>query len=366
VTLICFVRGQGAEEELCSRNTMKEQRRYLPSSSSLPSETASSLSSSTPRKEEEVFDDPKTWTNYPVYFCRSPTMMKEMNSNATTSSSLPLNTVIPFETQHFKGKMFFRILKQQENDEYFLKDGRQRLYQVVVQGQFTSSDIKFSDVYIGAKYDKPFEGIPLRDSFLLQKIQHFIQRINPGMIFDISADRPRIMTPIGSCQKFSINEPGQEPDLLSDDCLRNGITENTTIIGSFTSIQERRAQLSDPSQAKNYQFDPSLVYTFEIYDHMINFATYKQHFSKLVKIDLSNKLNGQPLSITAMVINKGGEEDHILYDFHVWHERLMKAVKAKNNNNNNNNKSKMKQQVSSFNKRNFTTMKTEDSDLMDG
>jgi hypothetical protein len=298
-------------------------------------------------------------------------MMKEMNTSSTkttttttttNSTSLPLNTVIPFETQHFKGKIFFRIRKRQEDDEYFLKDGRQRLYQVVVQGQFTTP-VKFSDVYIGAKYDRPFEGIPLRDSFLLQKIQHFIQRINPGMIFDISANRPKIMTPIGSCQKFSINEPGREPDLLSDDCLRNGITENTTMIGSFTSIQERRTQLSDPDQAKNYQFDPSLVYTFEIYDHTINFATYKQHFSKFVKIDLSNKLNGQPLSITGVVINKGGGEDHILYDFHVWHEQLMKAVKAKNNNNNN----KTKQQLSSFNKRNFTTMKTEDSDLiMDG
>ena len=46
-------------------------------------------------------------------------------------------------------------------------------------------------------------------------------------------------------------------------------------------------------------------------------------------MDLANKLNGQPLTLTALVVpyhngnNRDYEGETILYDFQVWHECLL-------------------------------------------
>jgi hypothetical protein len=267
-----------------------------------------------------------------------PMPTKETSSDDDSllpTPSLPLGQAIPFQTDLFDGKLLFRVrgMNGQNEMAYFTKNNRRRLYQVIVQGRFLNANITFGDVYIGAKYDKPFEGIPLRNSSLMKAVQTFLQKINPGMIFDINADRPKIMTPIGSCQKLRVDVPGTEPHITSEDCLRHGIVENTTLLTrndgeSFTSVADRRRQLTDPKVASQITFNPSLVYTFEIYDHTIDFANYKQRFSSLVKIDLSNKLNGQPLSISAMVV-QGDEEGTVLYDFQVWHERLIASINKK-------------------------------------
>ncbi|KAL3909181.1 MAG: hypothetical protein SGILL_008186, partial [Bacillariaceae sp.] len=117
-------------------------------------------------------------------------------------SCLLLDEVIPFETDLFHGKILFRVRgvppqdksRRELHDVYFAN--RKRLYQVVIQGQFQQqrnddgSIITFADLFIGARYDQPFDGIPMRQSRLMKRIQTFIQRLNPGMLFDIAADKP--------------------------------------------------------------------------------------------------------------------------------------------------------------------------------
>ena len=286
-------------------------------------------------------NDSTTW-NSSIFFCPAPSMDQEKTENA--SGSLPLNEVVSFETDLFHGKIFFRVRdlppkdeeKKRLHQEYF--DGRKRLYQVVVQGQFQRDDISFRDLFIGARYDKPFDGIPGRKSGIVKKVQEFVKRLTPGMLFDIAADKPRVMAPLGSCQRLSVDKKGQEPSITES---VRGIKENTKLMlrndtdeEPFESSAERRKRIADPDYSTKFKVDPLLVYTFEIYDHTIDFANYKQHFGGFVKVDLTNKLNGQPLALTALMVphqNGNDSEDpykgeEVIYDFQVWHERLVKRA----------------------------------------
>jgi hypothetical protein len=221
------------------------------------------------------------------------------------------------------------------------------------------SYLTFADLLLGATYDRPFIGIPGRKSQLLRMIQGFIEKVNPGMVFDIGADKPKILTALGACQVLRVDRQGYEPDM----CHPHGIVEDTTLmtstIGSvggcntgndknknhqnkkttttttkkdppsvvFTSAKDRRKKLAQPRYSSQFVVDPDLVYTFENYDDTIDLASYHQHFGKgiaSIHVDLADKMNGQPMSTTAMI----KDTDKILFDFHIWHERLWRNVIA--------------------------------------
>jgi hypothetical protein len=290
-------------------------------------------------KHNAKFDDPSTWPHAPVYFCPGPSMT-HVGDDDSRKDSLPLGVAVPFETNLFHGKVLFRIrdipaAHQDEHKKYFSE--RKRLYQVVIQGQFQRDKISFADLFIGARYDRPFTGIPLRKSIIMKSIQSFIKRLTPGMLFDIAADKPRVMAPMGTCQRMCVRRKGEEPDIMN--CTR-GIEEDTQLMfeqeggndeKNFSSPNDRRKRLADPSCSSKFTVDPSLVYTFEIYDHTIDFSKYKQHFGGFVKVKLSNKLSGQPLTLTSLLVPQKHEEgdgdryknEEVVYDFQVWHKELL-------------------------------------------
>jgi hypothetical protein len=45
---------------------------------------------------------------------------------------------------------------------------------------------------------------------------------------------------------------------------------------------------------------PDHVYTFHIWQHLIDFSTYKLSVGSFVNIDLAAVLNGQPLQLTVI------------------------------------------------------------------
>jgi hypothetical protein len=179
-------------------------------------------------------------------------------------------------------------------------------------------------------------GIPRRNSKILHKLQNFVQRLTPGMLLDIAADRPRVVTPLGTCLHLSVNKKGDEPDILAG---MKGIEGNTQLMfrkamggEHFDSPNDRRKRLADPDCSSKFQIDPSLVYTLEIYDHTIHFANYQQCFGGFMKVDLTSRLNGRPLTLTFLMVPDKDEKDKVedlyegqegLYDFQVWHERLV-------------------------------------------
>ena len=79
--------------------------------------------------------------------------------------------------------------------------------------------------------------------YIMRGLKKFMERLNPGMIYDIVPSRsgnsnaanhkPKVLNPIGSVQELSIDYPGNEPDITTvyDEEKDNGMNfENTSLL----------------------------------------------------------------------------------------------------------------------------------------
>jgi hypothetical protein len=279
---------------------------------------------------------PSCWPNGSVYIhANRETVVKTpdasydqnvVNTTTTTTLSptpppLPLGTVVEFESSLFVGKMMLRLkhVTYSDNPEgdcaYF--DGRKRVTQFVVQGQFKQA-INMGDVYDGNQYEKPFANVPKIAETIMKKA---MARIAPGMIMDLTSARPKVLViQASSAQTMRIDPPGDEPDITSRELM-----ENTTLLKgdlTFESATERKKYFSKPKYASQHFYDPNLVYTFEVYQDIIDLGTYQIHLPMGFNVDLAKSLNGQPLSQSAMT-----KQGQFIYDFTIWHERLLRNTK---------------------------------------
>ena len=53
-------------------------------------------------------------------------------------------------------------------------------------------------------------------------------------------------------------------------------------------------------------FDPDYVWTFHIWQHLIDFSTYRLSVGGFMGLDLAHALNGQPLQLTCKDTEVGG------------------------------------------------------------
>ena len=276
--------------------------------------------------------------------------------------TLPLGVPIEFESPIFVGRILIRLKtipsvpQDKDNHRNYFK-GKKRYYQCIVQGKFKQENIKFSDVYFGDVYDKPFVNMPNR--YIMRGLKKFMERLNPGMIYDIVPSRsgnsnaanhkPKVLNPIGSVQELSIDYPGNEPDITTvyEKEEKDGMIENTSLLfrendtkkvdekqaTSFTSRSDRRKQLSKSNIAKDYTFDTDKIYTFHYYDHTADISNYEQDIGGILKVDLTRSLNGQPLSLSALWLKhdgdgkenkEGREQQHqYMYRFEIWHDKIL-------------------------------------------
>lgn len=262
---------------------------------------------------------PSEWPNRPVYL-RAEAETTLQGENDVFS----VGKVLDFETDLFRGKVMIRLEPIVPNAEdcnvdayaaYF--EGRKRFYELVVQGQF-KEELGWDEVYFGDVYSKPLNGVP--NGMLMKLAQKFMQTLSPGMIFDVASDKPRVLTLAGSAQTIRIDTLGEEPEIDGP----VGIVEHTNedLGKKFKTSNERRKYMSKPKNARKYKLDPKKVYTFELYDHSMNFGTYHQHMMG-GKNDMVKIVNGQPLAFACLT-----KDDRYVFRFAVWHERLLESMKA--------------------------------------
>ena len=256
------------------------------------------------------------WPNRPIYFCSHPQIITKKYK---PGEALPLGVPIDFESELFKGCIFLRLRsveplqngqEKKKHNEYF--DGKKRFYQAVIQGQF-KQEFNFSELVLGDFYTRPFHGIPR--GAIVKVYQKFMDSLSPGTVTDIASDTPKVLAPLGSCQILRVDLKGNEPDITG----ANGIQEDTNLLlgKTFPTPQKRRKYLSDPRKSSNYTVNQAHVYTFELYDHTINFGTYNHHIFGNVKINMAQTLNGQALTFSLFT-----RDQRILWKFPVWHETI--------------------------------------------
>jgi len=270
--------------------------------------------------------DVNKWPNRPVYVqagegTRTGTETETGTAQCTlpekgqdSDDVLPIGTPIEFETDLFKGKILFRVKNvktstavAEDLDKYF--KGRRRVKQVVVQGRFKES-FPISDVHFGDVYGKPLNISPI-----VKIASPIFQQLVPGVIIDLASETPKVVAPMaGEAKTLSVDKPGSEPDICS-------ITfeENTLLLGEFDSIYHRKKILRTSQTASEYHYDPSLCFTWEFYDDIIDVAAYAANLPILrTPYSLAYFLNKQPFTFSA--IAKGEKE---IFKFRIYHEILV-------------------------------------------
>lgn len=270
--------------------------------------------------------DTNEWPNGPAYLCAHPEVRTK---DYEPGEALPLGAPVHFESDLFKGSVFLRLRPNETNPDdkaahtaYFHK--KKRLWQVVVQGQF-KEEIDLSDLLLGDFYEKPMVGIP--KGSIMKVYQKFMEAISPGIVMDMISDKPKILTPFGAnTQTMRVDLPGNEPEITA---AAGNMQEDASLLlgkefSSKTSSKSRRKYLSKPKNSSKYKVNPAHVYTFEMYDHSMNFGTYHQHVFGNYKIDMVDSMNGQALAFCLFTRDK-----RIVWKFPLWHERLIEDMKKK-------------------------------------
>jgi hypothetical protein len=72
----------------------------------------------------------------------------------------------------------------------------------------------------------------------------------------------------------------------------------SAVTGAPLSPDKRRKWCDVPKHLDGLVLDTANVWTFHIYQHLIDFSTYKLSVGSFVNIDLAPALNGQPLQLT--------------------------------------------------------------------
>eukprot|EP00597_Dinobryon_sp_UTEXLB2267_P010167 CAMPEP_0170104094 /NCGR_PEP_ID=MMETSP0020_2-20130122/3906_1 /TAXON_ID=98059 /ORGANISM="Dinobryon sp., Strain UTEXLB2267" /LENGTH=775 /DNA_ID=CAMNT_0010327829 /DNA_START=547 /DNA_END=2874 /DNA_ORIENTATION=+ len=279
------------------------------------------------------------WPNEPILLKRSVGMLSARDCNDSKQMEYLLKpltihkagptklSLIPIDNDFFVGKAYIWI--SHLKDTPAVPFPRQRKFQSVVQGQF-KVPVPFSSLYTGQIFQGPFEQLP--NKWVMRAALGLIKKLQPGLQLNLEGDSPFLVSPMASTsQAIVVSEPGTEPDITT---LK--IEENMTLMGSlFDSMtsKQRQAYFSKPQNLSQYTFQPKYVYTFDFYQHLLNFSTFHIDLG-FIKYDFGKTLGARPLQVMAVVWNpveNNGippETPQYLYNFEVWHRRLIPASES--------------------------------------
>mmetsp|Transcript_11223 Transcript_11223/g.21003 ORF Transcript_11223/g.21003 Transcript_11223/m.21003 type:complete len:201 (+) Transcript_11223:818-1420(+) len=148
--------------------------------------------------------------------------------------------------------------------------------------------------------------------------------LSPGIVIDLLSPKPKILTSFGGVQTLRIDLPGHEPSITG--AIGNIKEDTRLLLGDqfIGNIQKRRAYLSNPENSCKYTVNPNHIYSFELYDHSMNFGTYYQHILGGKRVDMVQSMNGQALAFALFTRDK-----RCILKFPVWHERMIVDMKSK-------------------------------------
>ena len=239
---------------------------------------------------------------------------------------MPIGVPFKFESNLFKGQILFRLKDGKSDDPdsshaYFNHGTQNKIHrQVVIQGQF-KRPLKMSELWFGDIYDKKMSlSSPPRMARLMSKL---FNRLIPGIILDLSSNRPKILSLLGSgSHNISIDEPGEEPDITAVT-----LPERTHLSNDLESSEARKRILGNPETAAVHECDPDLVYTFHTFDEFLDIADYRLRLP-FMTVDFTKVLGeGQPLSFR--VVTAAVEDVESLFYFRIWHERTLNKKRKK-------------------------------------
>jgi len=192
------------------------------------------------------------------------------------------------------------VINEKLPSTYF--HGKKRKFEAVVQGRF-KKPISFADVYVGQIFTGPLACAP--PDWLLSLLLPIMQAISPGLKMDLThPDNPYLISPLMSTmQAISINQPGKEPGIFDMfGTTRDDLSVLDKDLFARMEISNRKAYFSNINNLRRFEFDPSLVYSFGFYQHVINMTNRHIEPVPLVSYSLDNILGSRPIQFMAAVL----------------------------------------------------------------
>jgi hypothetical protein len=274
------------------------------------------------QRQPDDLPPPSSWPHRPVLLCVNTPVDSSLRVEPSYGEgNLPIGKPFFFESDLFVGYCLVRIKGVSNSDDpesdrdYF--DGRRRIFQTVVQGRF-KEPLSVDSVLTGHEFVKPMQNLP--HPWILRTATNLIGKLAPGANIQVLGDQPKMLAPLaGTSQAVRADEPGNEPNLASED----GIEEDCTLLGGRfasgkpISPSRRKAHLSDPTRASKYTYDTETVYTFDFYQNLLNVNSYKLELG-IANISLCPTLNCQPIQCLCKTT-----DGRYLWSFQIWHEDLL-------------------------------------------
>ena len=247
-------------------------------------------------------------------------------------SPLPIGIPFEFESDLFRGKYLFRIRdvdavddKSGSYEKYF--DKRKRKWQIIVQGRF-KEELPTSELIQGSEFVRPWKNMP--PEFILKTGEKILKTMSPyGSVNDFTSDTPKVMScMLSNIRTMRKDEEGKEPDIMSlkidEKCSKfGGKFSLAKEKGKSVSVGKRKKYLSDPQNG--YKFDTEHIYTFSYHDHQLDIGNNNIDVLGLIKIDLGEVWDGQPMNCTTKAT-----DGRYFASFQIWHKNhFATALEAK-------------------------------------
>lgn len=259
----------------------------------------------------------------PVVIMRNPIAGKQVIDGCTdTSKPVPINTKDPItlDSPLFQGTISVQIRGLQSTDNKYF-NGKKRFTHLVMQGRF-KHDVKASDLWTGHEWFQISDLVPT--SFVsigytaAAKMFSSTTRVCPSTS---NGQIAGFLNPVlASCQLVHVARPGEEPDVWeATEDMRLLSPELADKNGSPLPAEKRRRWFDNPANAERVLLSKDYVYTWHIWQHWCNIASYRLQLSSFFSVDLCQFSEGQPMQIMAKDSKTGEYSVNLL----LWHKHLL-------------------------------------------
>lgn len=290
---------------------------------------------------------------------RAKSLQYEHFSGFCAGCILPLNCgseapgdslVVDFESTHFVGTMLMRIkqAKRLENSTTYSEqsyfDGKKRKFQAVVKGRFRTP-LPMSEAVTGQTFDRPAGKLPAR--WIVTSFIKFVSSLAPQLEAKLDGNSPRFLTPLVATAHTVLQRPASLGASMSTD-LEDEVEEvsstnpasvlplalealgtdtDTSSMSTSARMKARKRAFNQLAahQDKALRFDTEKEYTFEFYQHLVDFGAGGLAVDMgrpIGKVGLSHATDGQPLKFMSAHKDPTTGQLDTLWSFDIWHASL--------------------------------------------
>lgn len=204
-----------------------------------------------------------------------------------------------------------------------LFEGSKRKSMIAVQGRF-QQEFPLDQLFTGQDFRRPARNLP--PAWLVNSVLLRVARaLCPSMLLGPMSSPYVLMPVVAGAQVLNVALPGAQPDITAPPVEDVRLMEPalTAADGGPAPAATRKRYFSSKSARQGRVFNTEHVYTFYLYQHLVDISEYDLHMVK--RFDLSRHLDGQPMSFMLKHVLQPDTSaaGQYLFNFQIWHQKLL-------------------------------------------